>query len=253
VALKGTIDAEARRAAILSLARSSGTVALDEAASTFDVHPMTIRRDFEALERDGIVRRVRGGIMPVGDDPVNVRRTQNFAAKRTIAAKIIPLISSSSTIGMDASTTVGAVAEALGSNRHLTVVTNGLFAFDTLARNTAVRAHLTGGEREQRNASLVGMLAQQGFEAFHFDVSVISGMGVHADSGTSESTLAQAAVKDSLARVSRRLILAVDSSKLQSRSSVRALNLDRISTLVTELAPADPLLDPFRPYITIIV
>lgn len=252
MALKSSIDSEARRARILLLALSRGVVALDDAASAFDVHPMTIRRDFESLERDGKVRRVRGGIVTVGDYPVEVRRTQNLTAKRTIAAKILPLVSNWSTIGLDASTTASHFAEALGSDRQLTVITNGLFAFDVLARNAAVRAYLTGGEREERNESLVGILAQQAFEAFHFDLSIISAMGVHADSGTSESTLAQAAVKDSLARASRQLILAVDSSKLQSQSSVRALDLDRISTLVTELDPSDPRLDPYRAHITTI-
>lgn len=253
VALKGTIGAEARRASILSLALGSGGVALDTAAGTFDVHPMTIRRDFDALEKSGKVRRVRGGIVSVADFPVDVRRTQNRAAKRAIAAKILPLIPASSTIGLDASTTAVAVAEALGLDRQLTVITNGLYCFDLLTRNPSVRAYLTGGEREKRNESLVGFLAQQAFGTFHLDLSIVSAMGVHSKSGTSESTLAQAAVKDSLSRASRSLILAVDSSKLQCQSSVRALSLDRVTTLVTELAPGDALLDPFRDLVDVVL
>jgi DeoR family fructose operon transcriptional repressor len=149
-------------------------------------------------------------------------------------------------IGLDASTTVLVLAELIPPDLTVAAVTNDLVAFEALSRKRGVQAYLTGGEREERKLSLVGSLTQQTFAAFHLDRSILSAMGVHASSGTSESTLEQAAVKDAMARASGEVVLAVDASKLQSHPHVHALALDRVTTLVTDLDPADVRLDPYR-------
>ncbi|MFB2556951.1 DeoR/GlpR family DNA-binding transcription regulator [Herbiconiux liangxiaofengii] len=249
MALRGTLDAETRRAALLELADERGGLQLAEAAELHGVHPMTIRRDFEALESAGRVRRVRGGIVPVSMDAFASRQNRHLRAKERIAAKILPLLPADGALGLDASTTAYVLAENLPAAARLTVATNGLSAFDALVRRPGVRAYLTGGEREEQNLSLVGALTVSAFSAFHFDLAVISALGVHASSGTSESTLAQAAVKDALARASATVVLAVDASKLEARARVRALPLDRVDVLVTELPPTDPRLDPYRAHV----
>ncbi|MET0933124.1 MAG: DeoR/GlpR family DNA-binding transcription regulator [Mycetocola sp.] len=246
MALRSTLSAEARRAGLLEDARASGGVDLVDAATRYDVHPMTIRRDFEFLERDGHVRRVRGGVVTVEDDPFTMRQVRNPRAKQVIAAKVLPLIPNGGAIGLDSSTTLCALAEMLPVDLTITAVTNGLVAFDALSRKPAVQAYLTGGEREEHNLSLVGHLTQQAFATFHLDCSIISAMGVHARSGTSESTLAQAAVKEAMARTADRVILAVDADKLEFHSHVHALELERVTTLVTDLDPEDGRLDPYR-------
>ena len=246
MALKSTLSSEARRAGLLKDAREGNGVNLADSATQFGVHPMTIRRDFELLEREGLVRRVRGGIVVIQNDPFTLRRVRHLRAKQIIAAKLLPLIPSGGVIGLDASSTVCALAEIMPADGKVTAVTNGLVAFEALSRKPAVKAYLTGGEREEQNLSLVGHLTQQAFAAFHLDCSIVSALGVHAATGTSESTLAQAAVKDAMARASDRVILATDASKLDSLSHVHALTLDRVTTIVTDLDPEDDRLDPYR-------
>jgi DeoR family fructose operon transcriptional repressor len=53
-------------------------------------------------------------------------------------------------------------------------------------------------------------------------------------------------MKDAMVRASARTILALDASKLETRSRVRSLTLDRIDVLVTDLAPTDPRMDAYR-------
>jgi DeoR family fructose operon transcriptional repressor len=246
MASRSTRVAEARRSSLLGDAAANGGTDLAGAADRYEVHPMTIRRDFDVLEREGRVRRVRGGVVTVDDDPFTLRRSRQLRAKQTIAAKLLPLIPDGGVIGLDASTTVLVLAELIPPDLTVAAVTNGLVAFEALSRKRGVQAYLTGGEREERKLSLVGSLTQQTFAAFHLDRSILSAMGVHASSGTSESTLEQAAVKDAMARASGEVVLAVDASKLQSHSHVHALALDRVTTLVTDLDPADVRLDPYR-------
>ncbi|WP_432487792.1 DeoR/GlpR family DNA-binding transcription regulator [Kineococcus sp. SYSU DK018] len=246
VSLAGTPDAEARRARLRETLLSQGVVLLADAARRFEVHPMTIRRDFEHLENSGLARRVRGGIVSAGGEGFAQRRNRRAAAKRRIGRKLLELVEPGCALGLDSSTTVHALAEVVAAGQGISVVTTGLEAFDTLRGRGGVRCYLTGGEHEEENSSLVGPLAVNALRTFHLDVCFLSALGVHPVTGTSESTLEQASVKEAMASASARVVLAVDSSKLGSRSRVRALPLERADVLVTELDPADERLEEYR-------
>jgi len=60
-----SVDAKTRRDHIEQRVRSEREVGYAELAADFDVSEMTIRRDVEALETLGVVRRVVGGAAAV--------------------------------------------------------------------------------------------------------------------------------------------------------------------------------------------
>ena len=62
------MDAKTRRDRIEQRVRADREVAYAELAAEFDVSEMTIRRDVEALETLGVVRRVVGGAIGETDD-----------------------------------------------------------------------------------------------------------------------------------------------------------------------------------------
>lgn len=245
MAVTGTVDAEARRAALGDRLARDGALTLADASREWNVHPMTIRRDFDAFVRAGLARRVRGGLVAVAGDAFAQRQYQHAAAKRRIAEKLLDLVEDDATVGLDSSTTVHALAEAL-TGRRVTVVTNGLSAFQALHGRDGVRSYLTGGEREEQNLSLVGSLAVQALGQFGIDVCLLSAMSVDPEFGTSELTLEQVAVKQAMVEASRRAVLAVDASKLATRSRFRSLAVSSYDVLVTELDPEDERLDAYR-------
>ena len=79
-----------------------------------------------------------------------------------------------------------------------------------------------------------------------FDAFVCSSAALDPDLGSSEASLEEAEVKRALARASRRIVLAVDHSKLGTRAQARMFALDEIDVLVTDLDPVDERLDPYR-------
>jgi DeoR family transcriptional regulator, fructose operon transcriptional repressor len=253
MAMSGSVDAEMRREKLVALLAENGQVLLGEAAQLWDIHPMTIRRDFDYLQRSGLARRVRGGLMAISADGFAERRSLNLAAKNAIAQKLVNLVRPGATIGLDSSTTIFPLAPLLPDGLGLTVVTNGLEAFDVLQGRPGIRSYLTGGEREEKNVSLVGALAIQSLGNFHFDYCFVSALSVHSDMGTSENTLEQAAVKDAMVRASEQVVVGVDASKLETYSRVRSLTWDRVDVLVTELNPSDSRLDAYRGWVSTII
>ncbi len=61
-----------RRQQILSLLHEQGSVSIAELSRAFQVSEMTVHRDLDALEAEGLLRKVRGGAMrPEGETAVS--------------------------------------------------------------------------------------------------------------------------------------------------------------------------------------
>jgi DeoR/GlpR family transcriptional regulator of sugar metabolism len=223
-----------------------GALTLNEAAETWNVHAMTIRRDFDAFVSAGIARRVRGGVVTLSGDNFTQRKYQNAEAKRRIADKLRTLIKPDMAIALDSSTTIHTLAENLTGVSRISVVTNGLSAFQALSGREGIRCYLTGGESEEQNISLVGSLAVQAVQQFSLDICFLSTMSIDPAFGTSELTMEQVAVKQAMVDASATVVLAVDSSKFETRARFKSLPLSGFDILVTELDPSDPRLDAYR-------
>jgi DeoR family transcriptional regulator, fructose operon transcriptional repressor len=246
MSLDGSLAAEERRRVLLDLLRESGRVDITGAAGRLGVHHMTIRRDLKGLEREGSARLVRGGAVFVGTEEFEIRQSRALTAKRRIAEKLAPLVRRHESVAIDASTTLFALVEELPAVDHLLVLTYGIPAFQALQSRTGVRAFLSGGEVDRRTGSLVGPVAQRTLESFSVSCGFLSTSALDPELGTMEPTVEEVQMKQAMVRASQHLVLAVDASKLSQRSAVRALSLDQIDTVVTELDPADPRLDPYR-------
>ncbi len=242
---------EERLSKVKRLITERGVVRIDELASDFGVSEMTIRRDLDELETLGIARRVRGGAMAVGPELFAERHRHNAKAKARIADKLLPLVPSVGTIAFDASTTVHRLAGNLEMARDLAVVTNGLDTFHALSQKPGFAVGITGGSREPRTGSLVGPLAVRSAETLLFDLFVTSAAALDPELGSSEASLAEAEVKRAFRNGSNRIILAVDHTKLGTRSRARMFTFDEIDVLVTDLDPGDDRLEPYRKVVDI--
>ena len=99
------MDARIRREFIEQRVRADREIGYAELAAEFDVSEMTIRRDVEALETLGVVRRVVGGAIALkgkDSEPSFETRVANAAEeKRHIADAVADLIGSSETLILD--------------------------------------------------------------------------------------------------------------------------------------------------------
>lgn len=240
-----TLLGEERRARLLEILARDGALRLDPVAEQLGVSAMTVRRDLDDLEAEGLARRVRGGaVAPVLPRPFGERMSTRSASKSLIARKALDLVPATGAVAFDASSTSGVLLGDITA-RDLVVATNSVQNAATARRRPGVRSILIGGELEERTDSFVGAVACRaaaslGYERFFASASALS------SSGTSEVSLEEAQVKEVFAERSEQTILLLDASKLGRSSVAHGLDWARIDILVTDLDPRDERLDPYR-------
>jgi DeoR/GlpR family transcriptional regulator of sugar metabolism len=203
---------------------------------------MTVRRDLEALERDGGLRRVHGGAASVflsaEETPYGIRALEASEAKATIGAAAAGLLSDGETVILDGGTTAMEVARAL-SNRRMTVMPLALRPVFELHEHPGIKLLLPGGEVRPGELSLTGSLTDPAFAQLRFDTCIMGPCGIDAKAGVTTHLLAETAVKRAAAKASQRVIAVADSSKLGRVAFGHICDLDDIDIVLTD-AGADP-------------
>ncbi|NLN28707.1 MAG: DeoR/GlpR transcriptional regulator [Firmicutes bacterium] len=208
-----------RRAEIVRLIELKGSVRVSELCSQFGVTEETIRRDLDALEKQGLLERTYGGAVSpkriAHESPYYGRELQNKAEKEAIARAIAGMISDRETVLLDASSTSLYVARALAAHKQrLTVMTNSLVITHELSRaRGSFTVMCTGGTLRETSLSFVGPHAERALLDYHVDTAIISCKGFHAERGFTDSNDLEVEIKKLMLRSANRVIAAVDSSK----------------------------------------
>ena len=102
-----------RQQAIVQTLRTAGRVAAADIARELNVTNETVRKDIIALERQGLLRRVHGGAVPIGDlhyEPDVTGRIEYAAEKERIAKAALAHLPASGSIIIDAGSTTARLA-----------------------------------------------------------------------------------------------------------------------------------------------
>src|SRR5437660_12583050 len=137
----GSVDRDAespdkqqvRLTAILKALQKSGSVSVEGLSKELDVSLVTIRRDLDTLENQGVVRRTHGGAVSI--EPMfyeAFRNDRSFQAqverfadeKRRIGRAAAALIEEGEIISLTPGTTTTEVIRGLPLNQKITVVTS---------------------------------------------------------------------------------------------------------------------------------
>ncbi|MFG3089376.1 DeoR/GlpR family DNA-binding transcription regulator [Streptomyces antibioticus] len=238
--------AEQRRALILDEVRRRGGVRVNELTRKLGVSDMTVRRDLDALARQGVLEKVHGGAVPVVEASTHepgfeAKSGLELTAKEDIARAAAELVAPGSAIALSGGTTTFALAHRLVDVPDLTVVTNSVRVADVFhvaqrtsgPRQGAATVVLTGGVRTPSD-SLVGPVADQAIKALHFDLLFLGVHGISAEAGLSTPNLAEAETNRRLVRSARRVVVVADHTKWGVVGLSSFAELEQVDTLVTD-------------------
>lgn len=238
--------AEQRRALILDEVRRRGGVRVNELTRKLGVSDMTVRRDLDALARQGVLEKVHGGAVPVVEASTHepgfeAKSGLELTAKEDIARAAAELVMPGTAIALSGGTTTYALAHHLVDVPELTVVTNSVRVADVFhsaqrtsgPRQGAATVVLTGGVRTPSD-SLVGPVADQAIASLHFDVLFLGVHGISVEAGLSTPNLAEAETNRRLVQSARRVVVVADHTKWGTVGLSSFAALEQVDTLVTD-------------------
>ena len=229
-----------RQAEILSMLTEAGSriVSISDLSQTLCVSAMTIRRDLETLEEQGLVRRVRGGAMHA-ESPLlfelsfRDRAREHHEQKAAIGREAAKLVKDGQVIILDAGTTTLEVSRHIQA-RKVTAVTSALPVAIELAAHEEVSAILLGGNLKAPELCTVGPMTTESLSHLAADILFLSASGFSPERGVSDPDLREAEVKQAMMRAARRVVLVADSSKYEAVTFALVAPMGEVGVLVTD-------------------
>lgn len=222
-----------RQLKILGMIQDNGSVQVEELARELDVSPMTIRRDLEKLQKDGLIERCHGGAVNKTEVNYAVKSISNHEQKVKIARKAAEFVWEGTTVFLDAGTTTYEIAALIMELQRMTVVTNDL-EIARLLKSSRVELFLCGGYVLKATGSTVGYHATQMMEKFRFDTGFFGAAAIDESFHVLTPTIDKAFLKRQLASQCRQAFLVVDDSKF-NRQGINLINrLEDYTGVITD-------------------
>lgn len=239
-----------RRASIANSLMNSGKVTISDLAVSLGASEMTIRRDLEILEEDGLARRVRGGAISTQSrsyqPPIMQRSTQEMEAKVRIGQAAAELLSPGETAILDGGTTTLQMARSLNPSLSVTIITSSLLIATELDAKPSATTIVTGGHLRNGEMSLIGSKAEEWFIDVNCDSVFIGAAGLTCEKGITEYNIDDTKIKQAAIRCSRRVVVLADASKIGHIAFVNVVPLLSIDLLVTDASPTNLIIRECR-------
>lgn len=235
-----------RRERIARYIRDAGAARIEDLAERFEVSPMTIHRDLDALAADGLVERTRGGARSGGsrlhERSVYQRMRQQVPQKRAIARTVLGLLSPGATIALEDSSTTAALLEHMAALKPFTLITNFIPAIAAASLDVDIDIIGLGGQYDRNLDSFDGPAVVDQLRLLNADAVVMSaaavfgGQVLHPSADTARR-------KRAMIDVAELRILAVDTTKLAVRAPYRVAPLDDFDHIVVDDGITEEQLD----------
>lgn len=243
-----------RQQQILLILEQKGEVHLQQLKDVFpDVSMMTLRRDLIHLEKVGHLIRTHGGAVNAKklnavsgeEDAYSRRASENVEAKLKIAEKALPLVEKGRSIYVDAGSTTMCLARLLPDDNY-SILTCGANIALELVKKLNISVVTLGGLLNRNTLSVSGPGAMAFLDTVNVDIAFMSASGFAIDNGFTVSNMYECELKRKVVSRAKKVILLVDSGKVNKVLPFTFAYLQDIDTLVVETPLPDSMQEACR-------
>ena len=230
---------DARRKEIIRLLQDNVNLETNKLACDFGVSAVTIRRDFDFLERQGLITTTYGGAIvnktlpDIVDTEGSADEHKRIAEKRAIARKAAELIKPGDTVLLDAGSTVKELAIELLAKKDITVLTNSILVINVLSQGKGISVISLPGTFKRSSMCFFGTTTVDFLNFVHVDYAFIGCSAISYEHGCTIHDPDEALVKRQMSRVAERSVVLADHWKLGTSSTYTALPLNEMDMLIT--------------------
>ena len=247
-------NADKRREIIAQQLARENVVRVAELSRHFGISEVSIRRDLERLEREGLLQRIHGGAMAVavgsGAGDLASAATPRRDEKRRIGHAAAALVRPGERVIFDSGTTVLEIARSLSSDQagtgNLTAITSSLPIVQELGHRPWVNLLLLGGIYLPEYRVVVGPQTVENLRGLHADKMFLGTDGLTLDHGLTTANVLEAEVDRAMVRAAAKIIVVADSSKISCAGLTTIIPLAEIHVLVTDRGAPEGFLEQLR-------
>lgn len=237
-------------AAILDLLTERGQISLADLSLTLAISPATARRDLADMSDQRLLIRTHGGARLIesrSELPVALRDTRFQEAKRAIAAAVAAVIPRQRyAVALSGGSTAASVARALATHDELTIVTNSLTIAQLVTSYPQLKVVMTGGILRPESLELVGVLAENTFNAINLGTAILGTDGMSASGGVTTHDETEARTNNAMVTHAQRVIVVADGSKIGRLALAQVATIDQVDLLVTDASADESALAAIR-------
>ncbi len=193
-----------RQQRILELVREQVAVRVSSLSELLNVSEMTIRRDLDLLEQQGLLERTHGGAVCRQDRIFEERLYQSRLLahpeeRLRIAQKAASLIEPNDTVFIGAGTATAQILRYLDPTVQIRIYTNNLGVLSEM-QESAAKIVFTGGTYESASFSLVGPIAVDMIQQVYATKTFLAVDGLSLKAGLTTVTLEDAMISRTMIR-----------------------------------------------------
>lgn len=212
-----------RRQLIMQELHENKVVVIMDLAEKLGVTAMTIRRDLNLLERQGLVEKSYGGAVliesSIREDTYLKRKSVKTSEKRRIANEALKLVEPAMSIYLDAGTTNYELAVLLVEKKYieLTIATNDLLIAHIISQYSDYQVIMLGGVVENGAGLTCGYLAKEMIKNIYFDICYMGTQSISSSMHVMTVNIDKVEMKQLYLQNSQVKILLADDSKFNKR------------------------------------
>ena len=226
---------ETRANQIMKLLRKTGTAQASDISMHLQVSLVTVRKDLQRMEDEGLLHRIHGGaaIRETKAAPdsrmVIVDRIAEVAAKE---------INTGDCVIMNAGNTTLLTARKLLGRKGITIITNSIAIARELVQQTGIKLIFLGGEVNAEAIFTYGWDAIAQLEQYKANKLILSVSGFSHSAGLTTRHMEAADLLRKMIARTETVIAVADDTKIGFESFYHVGNLDAVDMLITNPTPA---------------
>ena len=221
---------ETRANQIMALLRKSGTAQASELSERLQVSLVTVRKDLQRMEDEGLLRRIHGGAA--------IREAQTTPDHRMIimdriAEAAAAEIQQGDCVIMNAGNTTLMTARKLLGRKGITIITNSIAIARELVQQTGIKLIFLGGEVNAEAVFTYGWDAVTQLEQYKANKLILSVSGLSCSSGLTTRHMGAADLLRKMIARTETVIAVADDTKIGFESFYHVGDLRAVDMLIT--------------------
>ena len=237
-----------RQAYILHQVNLHNKVLSADLSEYINVSDDTIRRDLHELAEAGKLIKVHGGALsPSFHNGHHVpREVYSYTQKKIIAQKAASLVKDGMFVLTGGGTTIIELARALPNSLHATFISGSIPAIYEYMNHPNIDVIVIGDKISKNSKITVGLEAVSRIRQLKADLCFMGINALNLQTGVSDNDWDVVQIKKAMIESSKKVVCLSIAEKINSCQPCHVCPIEDIDTLITELRPDDPLLEPYR-------